>query len=101
MKADKEIMGLHLRTDYTHPHTQNHPSGPYLQLSPQLLHMGGVLRQVFPLGGAGQNVDGRLRLLEPFQEALQLSKRHLQALQFTVQLSVAVTGPAGHKRRVK
>ncbi|TNN68475.1 hypothetical protein EYF80_021260 [Liparis tanakae] len=58
-------------------------------LSPQLFHVGGVLRQVFPLGGVGQHVDRSLGLLEPFEEGLQLPERHLQALELTVQMGVA------------
>lgn len=67
---------------------------PYLQLLPQLLHMDGVLRQVFPLGGVSQNIDCSLCLLEPFEEGLQLPERHLEALQFIVQMAVPVTRPA-------
>lgn len=81
--------------DSSHTHTDSlFICSPYLQLSPQLLRMGGVLRQVFSLGGVGQNVDCGLCLREPFEEGLELPEGHLQALQLTVQMGVAVTRSA-------
>lgn len=89
-------MGGHTHTQRPQP-TSEIPIGychsTHLQLTPQLLDVGGVLGELLPLGCIGQHVDGGLRLLQPFQEALQLLEGDLQALQLGIQTDLSVAGP--------
>lgn len=93
MKDDTEMIGEHLCVDSTHRHGSSATFQPYLQLFSQLLHMGGVLRQILLLGGVRQDGDCCLCLLEPSEERLQLPERHLNSLELTIQLDATIIHP--------
>ena len=107
MKDDTRVISWHLSHSHAHAHTHTHRllsrgdrvrSSAYLVLCPELLQVGGVLGELLPLRGVGQDVDGGLRLLEPLEEGLQLAEGPLQALQLTVQLGLPVARPGTPER---
>ena len=75
--------------------------GAYLQLGPELLDVGGVPRQLLPLGGVGQHVEGGLGLLQPLEEELQLPEGALQGPQVAVQPRLPVARPGDARTRIQ